>query len=570
MPDETDRKMIEILRILADQDKVLGAKTIAEELKRKGYNLGERAVRYHMRILDEKGFTERIGYAGREITEKGLKELEKGLIYDQVDFAFSKFEGMIYKTSLNPREGKGAVIVNTSSFIYDQKVIDIIKEVFSRGIAVSSHVKFHDDNLDEKQPPHDREIRLDTVCGTTIDGMLLNEGIPVIPQYGGLVNIEDYVPTRFTELIAYKETSMTPIEAFTAKEITSVLNVAREGNGLIPANFRIIPAAARDKAVTLFKQLQKIGISGLLKIGESGKPVLGVPVEDDMIGIAITGGIAPLCAAREAGCSVNIKLAENTIDFKEMERMTPVNPVLKTTSVETSQKVKFLLSKAWNLIYNVDLDVETLKGNVIVNISYVNNDDLDDALETMNRIFKIKPEYCTSKFYKTMPHADGDKTGIATVCSFTIDGILVKNDILVTPKYGGILEIEDKGPRFTDLIAYGGSSLDPHEIYISKNMTSVLDTLKGNGRLLASLREIPYMARSSAVDILDKVQEAGFSILKVGEPSELLYNAKVERYHVGIAAPGGLNPIAALKEEGIHVNVKAVESMMNLSEMEEF
>ena len=91
MPDETDRKMIEILRILADHDKVLGAKTIAEELKRKGYDLGERAVRYHMRILDEKGFTERIGYAGREITEKGLKELDKGLIYDQVDFSFSKF-----------------------------------------------------------------------------------------------------------------------------------------------------------------------------------------------------------------------------------------------------------------------------------------------------------------------------------------------------------------------------------------------------------------------------------------------------------------------------------------------
>ena len=96
MPDETDRKMMEILRILAEQDKVLGAKTIAEELKRKGYNLGERAVRYHMRILDEKGFTERIGYAGREITEKGLKELDKGLIYDQVDFSFSKFEGMSY------------------------------------------------------------------------------------------------------------------------------------------------------------------------------------------------------------------------------------------------------------------------------------------------------------------------------------------------------------------------------------------------------------------------------------------------------------------------------------------
>jgi repressor of nif and glnA expression len=101
-------------------------------------------------------------------------------------------------------------------------------------------------------------------------------------------------------------------------------------------------------------------------------------------------------------------------------------------------------------------------------------------------------------------------------------------------------------------------------------MTSVLDSLEGTGRILASLREIPYMARSSAIDILDKVQETGFSILKIGNPSELLYNAKVERYHVGIAAPGGLNPIAALSEEDIPVNVKAVETMMNLSDMEEF
>lgn len=570
MPDETDRKMIEILRILADQNKVLGAKTIAEELKRKGYNLGERAVRYHMRILDEKGFTERIGYAGREITEKGLKELEKGLIYDQVDFAFSKFEGMIYKTSLDPKEGKGAVIVNTSSFIYDQKVVDIIKEVFSKGIAVSPYVKFHNNSPDEEKPSNDSEIMLNTICGTTIDGMLLNAGIPVIPQYGGLVKVKDFIPKRFTELISYKETSMTPIEAFTAKEITSVLDVAKEGTGLIPANFRIIPAAARDNAVDLFKQFQKIGISGLLKIGKSGEPVLGVPVEDDMIGIAITGGIAPLCAAKEAGCSVNIKLAENIMEFGDMEKLVPSKPVLKTSTSETREKVKFLLSKAWNLIYNVDFDIESQRGNVIVNVSYVNNDDLDDALEIINRVFQTKPEYCTSKFYKIIPHADGDRTGIATVCSFTIDGILVKNDILVTPKYGGILDIEEKGPRFTELTSYSGSSLDPHEVYISKGMTSVLDSLDGTGRILASLREIPYIARSNAIDILDKIQETGFSILKIGNPSELLYNAKVERYHVGIAAPGGLNPIAALSEEGIPVNVKAVETMMNLSDMEEF
>ncbi|MGB9936097.1 MAG: NrpR regulatory domain-containing protein [Methanobacterium sp.] len=565
MPDETDRKMIEILRILADQNKVLGAKTIAEELKRKGYNLGERAVRYHMRILDEKGFTERIGYAGREITEKGLKELEKGLIYDQVDFAFSKFEGMIYQTSLNPKTGKGKVVVNTSGFTDDKKVIDIIKEVFSKGIAVSPYVK-----LSRVENGENNEIRLDTICGTTVDGMLLNAGIPVIPQYGGLLKVEDYVPIRFTELIAYKKTSMTPLEAFTAKEMTSVLDVAREGSGMIPANFRLIPAAARENAVKLFQQLQKIGVSGLLKIGESGESVLGVPVVDDMVGIAITGGIAPLCAAKEAGCDVNIKLAENIMEFKDMEKLTPAKLALKTTGPETNEKVKFLLSKAWNLIYNVDLNIETQKGNVIVNISYVNNDDLDDALEIVDEVFRTKPEYCTSKFYKILPHLDGEKTGIATVCSFTVDGILTKNDILTTPRYGGILETEEKMPRFVELTAYSGSSLDPHEIYISKNMTSVQDTLSGTGRILASLREIPYLARPDAVDLIEKIKDAGFSVLKVGEPSELVYNAKIERYHVGIVTPGGLNPIAAIMESEIPVEVKAVESLMKLEDMEEF
>jgi repressor of nif and glnA expression len=66
------------------------------------------------------------------------------------------------------------------------------------------------------------------------------------------------------------------------------------------------------------------------------------------------------------------------------------------------------------------------------------------------------------------------------------------------------------------------------------------------------------------------VKDAGFSILKIGKPSELIYNAKVERYHAGIVAPGGLNPIAAIKEAGINVQTKAVETLMDISQMEEF
>ncbi len=565
MPQETDRKMMEILRILADREEVLGAKTIAEELKKKGYDLGERAVRYHMRILDEKGFTERIGYAGRKITNKGYKELEKGLIYDQVDFIFSKFEDMIYQTTLNPSEGTGKVIVNTSSFEYNKNIMEILKSVFKKGIAVSPYVKFLDPIPEEKG-----EIRLDTICGTTIDGMLLGKGIPVIPKYGGIVKVEDYVPIRFTELISYKKTSMTPLEAFTDKNMTSVLQVIEDGNGSIPTNFRLIPKSARKNAVKLFKNLQTIGITGLLKMGNEGESVLGIPVDDNMVGIAVIGGISPLCAAKEAGFDVNIKLAENTIEFGDMQSLVKPKPVLKTTGPEIPGKVKFLLSKAWNLIYQVDFDLETHSGNVITNVSYVKTEELDDAIDIFEEVMKTGPQYCTSKYFRIVSGKEPDKTGIATVCSLTIDGILVKNGVSTTPQYGGILETDSKQPRFIELTAYSGSSLDPHEIYIAKGLTSVSDAIKDGGRVLASLREIPYIARPDAIEVLEEVQDAGFSILKVGKPSELVYNAKVERYHVGIVAPGGLNPIAVLKEHGMDVEPKAVENLMKVSDMEEF
>jgi len=564
MPQETDRKMMEILRILADREEVLGAKTIAEELKKKGYDLGERAVRYHMRILDEKGFTERIGYAGRQITSKGHKELDKGLIYDQVDFIFSKFEDMIHQTTLNPSDGTGKVIVNTSSFKYEKEIIDLLKSVFEKEVAVSNFVKFHD------SPVEGEEVKFDTVCGTTIDGMLLGKGIPVIPKYGGIVNVKDYVPTRFTELISYKKTSMTPLEAFTDKNMTSVLKVIENGNGTIPANFRLIPKSARESAVSLFKDLKKIGIHGLLKMGKEGESVLGIPVDDNMVGIAVTGGIAPLCAAKEAGFPVNIKLAENNVEFKGMENFIDSRSILKITGPEKADKVKFLISKTWNLIYQVDFDIETYTGNVITNLSYINKNDLNDALDIFEEVMKLGPTFCTSKYFATVPAKDNDKVGIATVCSLTIDGILTKQGVSTTPQYGGILETNAKEPRFIELTAYSGSSLDPHEIYIAKSMTSVNEAIKGGGRVLASLREIPYVSRQDAVDVLEEVQDAGFSILKIGKPSELVYNAKVERYHVGIVAPGGLNPIAALKEHGMDVEPKAVETMMKVSDMEEF
>ena len=255
---ESERRMIEILRILNKQKKPTGSKLIADELKEKGFNLGERAVRYHMQILDEKGFTERKGYSGREITELGREKLEKGLIYDQVDFIYSKFQELIYLTDFNYMDKKGNVVVNTST-IYSEESYDILKNIFTSGLSVSHYVNI---NRVENQEP----IEIKTICGTTIDGILLNEGIVSQPLYGGLLKIEDYHPISFEELISYKKTSISPLDAFIAPKMTSVLDVMNEGTGYIPANFRLIPSVGKEKTMKILSKLQKIGIEGIIAI----------------------------------------------------------------------------------------------------------------------------------------------------------------------------------------------------------------------------------------------------------------------------------------------------------------
>ena len=266
-----------------------------------------------MQILDEKGYTERMGYSGRRITNLGREKLEKGLIYDQVDFIYSKFEEMIYLTDFNYITQEGNVVVNTST-IYNEESINILKSIIESGLSVSPYVNLNRVGNEDK-------IEVTTLCGTTIDGILLNEGIPSQPQYGGLLKIEDSQPIKFTELISYKKTSLTPLDAFSSSGLTSIHDVINTGSGIIPANFRLIPGIGRQKAVDIINKLEKIGIGGVIAISEEGKDILGIPVPDGMVGISIVGGITPFCAIQEENQPIDIKIAEEIRDFKTLSHL---------------------------------------------------------------------------------------------------------------------------------------------------------------------------------------------------------------------------------------------------------
>ena len=556
---ESEHRMIEILRILNAQDKPTGSKLIADELKNKGFNLGERAVRYHMQILDEKGYTERMGYSGRQITDLGREKLEKGLIYDQVDFIHSKFEEMIYLTDFNYMTQSGNVVVNTST-IYNEESIDIMKEIIESGLSVSPYV-----NLNKVGKRG--EIEVTTLCGTTIDGILLNEGIPSQPKYGGLLEIKNNHPFKFTELISYKKTSITPLDAFTNTNETSVLDVVTKGSGIIPANFRLIPEIGKDKAIDIFNQLNRIGIGGIIDISKAGEGNLGIPIPEGMIGITVVGGITPFCAIKELGEEIDIKIAEEITDFKTLSPITEtMTPALKPVNPKEHPHIPFLLSKSWNLIQQVNFNVEKRKGDIIANVSYIKRNDIDTALEIMEDTYNSNPKYI-NPYYKLVDHpTDDSKVGIATICSLSIDGLLINNGIMSNPIYGGLLELTEP-PLFIDLISYNGTTVDPHKIFLSKNMTAISTNI-GTKKILASFKEVPYIAREYAVHLLDILKNTGFSIYKIGKPREVTYNAKADNYNFGIVAGSGLNTIGAIKEKGIDIDVKAIEKLIPFEEMD--
>ena len=67
---DVERKVLSILRILGENQDPLGARIIAHQLKDYCVELGERAVRYHLKMADEKGLTQLIGRDGRILRER--------------------------------------------------------------------------------------------------------------------------------------------------------------------------------------------------------------------------------------------------------------------------------------------------------------------------------------------------------------------------------------------------------------------------------------------------------------------------------------------------------------------
>jgi len=322
--NESARKAIEILRILSEYDSPVGSTLLKRELRKRGFLLSERTVRYHLQLLEAKGFLLGHNRKGRTITPKGLEELSRTLASQRLGFTTTRFMSLAYSATYDPAVDSGTVVANVSILdkYLHKKTVETVKALHEINLLSAPYIKV----LDEKAEYCDisvpeGKIALFTVCNLTMDSILIHSGVPLFFEYGGLVQVVNRKPIRFVEIISYEGTTIPPLEVFVYKKMTSISRILRTGSGMLLATLREIPAEARERTVKILENQKKKGWGGVLVLGEPNEPILGVPVGMDRFGICMVGGIVPGAAMVEEGAQIVTFAPHCFIPIEEMTRI---------------------------------------------------------------------------------------------------------------------------------------------------------------------------------------------------------------------------------------------------------
>ncbi len=315
-------KLIAILKALSKSARPLGSNTLTRKLEQEGVSLSERGVRYHLKIADERGFTESFGRGGRMITPEGRREIKEARASRQVGSIANKLKTLAYQTTFDPVKRSGLVPVNISLIdkVNFKKAIDAMRDAFLAGFGTGrlAALGSEGERLGSVIVPPGK-VALATICSVVINGVLLKSGIPTEYKFGGMLEYKGGKPRRFVAIIDYAGTSLEPSEEFIASRVTGVGEAARTGDGRVLAVFRTIPLAARETAADKIARLKEAGIGGVCASGAPDEPLCQVSVDINRFGLIQLNGLNPLAAAVEAGIEIENYAGSGLVDYQQFK-----------------------------------------------------------------------------------------------------------------------------------------------------------------------------------------------------------------------------------------------------------
>lgn len=240
------------------------------------------------------------------------------------------------------------------------------------------------------------------------------------------------------------------------------------------------------------------------------------------------------------------------------------------SSARAYEKVGLLAAKIDKMTYGMDFDLGRRAGTVVINTSIIAREELERFVPTVSRVFAAG--YAMGRMMALFGPGErigGEAVpegmvGVGTVCSITLNGVLLSHGIPVASRFGGLLELRDgEAVRFVEIIHYDGTTLDPLEIFIRSGMTDYLGAIgTGSGRIGAGLRDMPAESRPRVIDLGRRLDEVGLGgFLTIGMPGQPLLEIPVNEERVATIVIGGLNPMAILEESGIKVRLRALDGL---------
>lgn len=229
-------------------------------------------------------------------------------------FTLSRIENLMQQVTFDPRSGEGRIITNTSRVRKErlQDLLALFSDAIQSGLSVCPRIKLIDEG---------DTVSIKTACSLTLDGVLLKAGIPVRPKGGGIIEVIEREPVRFTDMLMYWATTIDPIDVLTAQELTDITGMMRTGNGRILGNLQEAPMLAKEQIEELLDDLADAGFTGILELGEPNMNVLGVSVERDHLGVALVGGTNLVAAAQEFGILVEHESISDLSEISEMKHI---------------------------------------------------------------------------------------------------------------------------------------------------------------------------------------------------------------------------------------------------------
>ena len=320
--DKRQKKRLAILDALSRSGQVLSSTRITELLLGQGMDISERSVRIYLCELDKEGLTENLGRRGRLITEKGKHEADASRVLEGIGLLSGKIDAMAYRMDFDPALRRGSVVINVSIIPIDEFTAErrkLIEKVFMKGYSMGILLAlFAPGESCGGYTVPEGHVGIGTVCSITLNGVLLRRGVPTTSRFGGLIELRDGEPARFTDIIHYDGTSIDPLVVFIRSGMADYMGAVITGNGRIGASFREFPADSVEAVRSISSQLETIGLGSLLRLGNPGQSLYGVAVGPQRVGAIIIGGLNPMSIFEETGLRVRSSALSGLIDFNSL------------------------------------------------------------------------------------------------------------------------------------------------------------------------------------------------------------------------------------------------------------